>query len=90
MHTLVVLLLLVIVGSLGSALFYLLRDRTRSPRTVKALTFRIGLSIGLFILLLLGYAAGWLQPHGLRSGDRASGSVGAPATPPPGLPGRAQ
>jgi hypothetical protein len=81
MHTLVVLLLLVIVGSLGSALFYLLKDRSRSPRTVKALTFRIGLSIGLFILLLLGYAAGLLQPHGLRPGYRSGSSVEQPATP---------
>ena len=81
MHTLVVLLLLVIVGSLGSALFYLLRDRSRSPRTVKALTFRIGLSIGLFILLLLGYAAGVLQPHGLRPGLRTGNSVEQPSTP---------
>jgi hypothetical protein len=81
MHTLVILLLLVIVGSLGSALFYLLSDRNRSPRTVKALTFRIGLSIGLFILLLLGYAAGLLQPHGVRPGQRPGAAVEQPAAP---------
>jgi hypothetical protein len=60
-----ILLLLVIVGSLGTALVYLVKDRTRSPRTVKALTVRIGLSIGLFILLLLAYRFGLLHPHGL-------------------------
>lgn len=81
MHTLVVLLLLIIVGSLGSALFYLVRDRSRSPRTVKALTFRIGLSIGLFILLLLGYAAGLLRPHGLRPGQPPATAIEQPATP---------
>jgi putative copper export protein len=62
---LIVLILLVIIGSLGTALVYLVKDRTRSPRTVKALTVRIGLSIGLFILLLLAYRFGMLQPHGL-------------------------
>jgi hypothetical protein len=48
---------------------------------VKALTFRIGLSIGLFILLLLGYAAGLLQPHGLRPGQRPGTAVEQPAAP---------
>lgn len=72
MQTLIVLILLTIVVSLGSALVYLLRDRSRSARTVKALTFRIGLSIALFVLLLLGYAFGLLQPHGLRLGVRSS------------------
>lgn len=62
----IVVILLTIVGSLGSALYYLARDRERSPRTVKALTIRIGLSIGLFLLLLLAYAAGLIRPHGLR------------------------
>lgn len=85
----VVLVLLVIVGSLGSALYYLLKDRERSPRTVRALTWRIGLSIGLFLLLLLAFASGLIQPHGLRSGlgpRPAPAPAGQPApavTPPP-------
>ncbi len=49
----VVLTLIVILGSLFSALFFLVKDKTGSERTVKALTVRIGLSIGLFILLLI-------------------------------------
>lgn len=65
MKAVIILLLLIIVGSLGTALVYLVKDRTRSPRTVKALTVRIGLSIGLFILLLLAYGFGLLRPHGL-------------------------
>ncbi|BBA36498.1 uncharacterized conserved protein [Methylocaldum marinum] len=65
MKVLIILLLLIIIGSLGTALVYLVKDRTRSPRTVKALTIRIGLSIALFILLLLAYSFGLLQPHGL-------------------------
>ncbi|MDI1309687.1 MAG: twin transmembrane helix small protein [Methylotenera sp.] len=49
----VVLTLIVIVGSLLSALFFLSKDKTGGNRTVRALTIRIGLSIILFILLLI-------------------------------------
>lgn len=56
----IVLTLLVIVGSLFSALFYLFKDKSGSDRTVKALTVRIGLSITLFILLLLSYRLGYI------------------------------
>ncbi len=49
----VVLTLIVIVGSLFSALFFLSKDKTGGDRTVKALTVRIGLSILLFTLLLI-------------------------------------
>ncbi len=49
----VVLTLIAIVGSLFSALFFLAKDKTGGDRTVKALTIRISLSIGLFILLLI-------------------------------------
>lgn len=61
----VVFLLFTIIASLGSALFYLLTDRGESRRTVKALTARIALSIAAFLLLLIGYATGLIQPHGV-------------------------
>lgn len=52
----VVLVLMVILGSLFSALFFLNKDKSGSERTVRALTVRIGLSIVLFIgLLIAGY-----------------------------------
>jgi hypothetical protein len=63
----VVLFLLIIIGSLFSGLFYLVRDKGSSERTVRALTWRIGLSVALFVLLMIGYATGLLQPHGLMS-----------------------
>jgi hypothetical protein len=59
----VILMLLAILASLGSALFYLVRDKGSSERAVKALTIRISLSVLLFILLMIGYVTGWLQPH---------------------------
>jgi hypothetical protein len=64
----IVLFLLLIVGSLFSGLFYLVKDKGSSDRTVKALTVRISLSVLLFILLMIGYATGVLQPHGVTPG----------------------
>jgi hypothetical protein len=54
----VVLVLFVIIASLFSALYFLAKDKDGGQRTVKALTLRIGLSITLFVLLLLGYYFG--------------------------------
>ena len=51
-----------IVASLASGLVYLFKDDGDSRRTLRALTWRIGLSIGLFVLLLLAYAAGLVEP----------------------------
>jgi len=61
----IVAVLLVIVGSLGRGLLFLVKDKGHSERTAKALTWRIVLSIALFGLLMLGYATGYLQPHGI-------------------------
>lgn len=65
MRIVVIVLLLAIVGSLASALVYLFKDDPDSRRTVRALTVRISLSVSLFILLLIAYALGLIQPGGL-------------------------
>lgn len=54
----IVFALLLIVGSLFSALFFLAKDKGTSERTAKALTIRIVLSIVLFIGLMIGYLTG--------------------------------
>ncbi len=54
----IVITLLIIVASLFSALFFLAKDKGAGERTAKALTIRIGLSILLFIGLMLGYLTG--------------------------------
>lgn len=59
------LILLGIVGSLASALFFLVRDKQDSKRTVRALTLRVGLSVSLFVLLLAAYYMGLIQPRTL-------------------------
>ncbi len=65
MKILIILMLLGIVGSLASALLYLVRDKGGSDRTVKALTLRVGLSVTLFALLMLGYYFGLIPQQGL-------------------------
>ena len=61
----IIILLLIILASLSSGMFFLVRDKGQSNRTVKSLTVRIVLSITLFILLFIGFKAGWIQPHGI-------------------------
>jgi cytochrome bd-type quinol oxidase subunit 2 len=63
---LVVLVLLGIVVSLGSALYHLVHDRGASTKMARALTLRIALSVGLFLLLFVAWALGLIQPHGVH------------------------
>jgi len=54
-----------IVVSLGSALFHLMTDKGDSKKMVKVLTVRVGLSVGLFLLLMVAWAIGLIQPLGV-------------------------
>lgn len=65
MRIVVIVFLVIILLSLGSALFYLVRDKGKSDRTVKALTVRVALSIMLFLLLMLGHYFGIIPKSGL-------------------------
>ena len=60
---LTILLLLTILYSLASSLFFLVRDKGEGERTVKRLTWRIGLSIVLFIFLWAAHQLGWIEPN---------------------------
>ncbi|HEV7855829.1 MAG TPA: twin transmembrane helix small protein [Herminiimonas sp.] len=66
MKIIVAIAFILILGSLGSALFFLMKDKGKSDRTVKALAMRVGFSIALFILLLVAYRLGLIQPTGIR------------------------
>ncbi|MBM3394801.1 MAG: twin transmembrane helix small protein [Betaproteobacteria bacterium] len=65
MRFVVIGFIVLILASLGSALFYLVRDKGNSTRTVKALTVRITLSITLFLLLMISFKMGWIPRQGL-------------------------
>ena len=51
-------MLVLIVASLGSALFFVFQDRSGSRRAVKALALRVGLSLALFLMLMAGFYFG--------------------------------
>lgn len=66
MRLLVVIIFLGILFALGSAFFSMIRgEGGTSKKTVKALTWRISLSIGLLLFLYVAYQLGWIEPHGL-------------------------
>lgn len=60
----IIVMLLLIVGSLFSALTFLYKDNGQGERTVKALTIRISLSIALFVFLMLGFYFGIIPARG--------------------------
>jgi Protein of unknown function (DUF2909) len=66
MKPLIVLTLLAIVASLGKALFSMSSGPEHAAHVVQALSWRIGLSVALFLSVLLSYHLGWIAPHILR------------------------
>jgi len=60
-----VVLLMAIVASLFSGLFFLMNDDSAKRRTLTALKVRVALSTALLVFLALAFANGWLKPHGL-------------------------
>ncbi len=61
MRYVVIAVLLLIVGSLFSAVYFMMRDRGSSKRMVKALAIRVGLSLALFLVLMASYYFGWIE-----------------------------
>lgn len=59
----VLLILLAILVSLGSGLYFMMKDSKGSDRMAKALTVRIALSVGLFAFLMFGFYMGWFRPN---------------------------
>jgi Protein of unknown function (DUF2909) len=69
MKTLIVVMLVAIVLVLGSAGIAMLRrprdGERNNARMARALALRVGLSIALFLFILLAWRLGWIQPSGL-------------------------
>jgi hypothetical protein len=65
MKIFVAIAFLLIIGSLGSALYFLMKDQGKTNRTVKSLAFRVGFSIALFLLILIMHQLGWIEPTGI-------------------------
>jgi len=58
--------LIIVVVSLGQALFAMSSGPQNSARVVKALTMRISVSVALFIALMIAWHLGLIEPHGVR------------------------
>ena len=65
MKYLILVFFVFIIYSLGSALYYMMKDSDGSKRMVKALTMRVGISIALFIFILFSFWMGWIKPTGV-------------------------
>lgn len=65
MRIFVLLAFIGILASLISAGVYLMKDRGQNSRMAYALTVRIGLSILLFLFLLLSWRLGWIEATGI-------------------------
>ncbi|MCP5092337.1 MAG: twin transmembrane helix small protein [Gammaproteobacteria bacterium] len=62
MKYVVFILLAAIVVSLGTGLFYLRREDADSPKMLRALEIRVGLSLVLILFLVASYFLGWIEP----------------------------
>jgi hypothetical protein len=69
---LVILAFLAIIGSLGAALYFMLNDgrngKTKTNHMARALAFRVGFSVVLFICVLIAWKLGYIQPTGIPAG----------------------
>jgi len=75
---LIIVFLIIILYSLGSALIFLVKDHGEGDRTVKRLSWRIGLSLVLFLFLWFAYHMGWIEPN--------SGPIRVPVSEQPAEP----
>lgn len=62
---LIIAFLILILWNLGAGLYYMMVDKGQTNRTVKSLTWRIGLSVALILLVVAGILTGVVKPHGI-------------------------
>ncbi|MFM2344497.1 MAG: hypothetical protein RLZZ210_1108 [Pseudomonadota bacterium] len=65
MKIIIILAFILIVLSLGSALFFMMKDKGNSNRMLNSLKLRVGLSVSLIILILIAYYMGWIHTTGI-------------------------
>ena len=72
MKIVIVGFLVLVLGALGSAGFFMLRrkpgDENADKRMARTLALRVALSVTLFLLILLAWALGWIHPTGIPVG----------------------
>jgi len=72
MKTVIIIALVLVLAALAGAGLFMLRKggdpASRDARMARALALRVGLSIALFLFILLGWYMGWIKPTGLPLG----------------------
>ena len=72
MKYLIALAFLAIIASLGSALFFMMKDgrdgKPKSSNKARALALRVGFSILVFVCILIAWKLGYIQPTGIPAG----------------------
>jgi len=61
----IAIMMLAILFSLFRSLFLLVTEKPNTKKVVKSLSWRIGLSITLFLFIVAAIVFGWIEPHGL-------------------------
>ena len=73
MKIVMVLMLVAVLGALASAGVFMMRrgrtDQKRRNHMSRALAVRVGLSVALFLFVLLSWYMGWVKPTGLPTGQ---------------------
>ena len=65
MRIVIIILLFAVIASLFSGLYFVYKDKGNSNRAVISLTIRIGLSVLVFVILIVSYYFGWITERGL-------------------------
>ncbi len=68
----IIVFLLAILYTLASSFYFMVKDQGEGKRTVRRLTWRIGLSLFLFLMLYVFFRLGWIEPS-------SRGPIGAQA-----------
>ena len=66
MKIVILILLLAVLVSLFSGLYFVYKDKGQSNRAVVSLTIRITLSLLVFVILMVSYYFGWIPQSGLK------------------------
>ena len=73
MKYLVILAFVAILGSLGSALYFMMKDgqdgKAKTSNMARALAFRVGFSVLLFVCILVAWKFGYIRPTGIAPGQ---------------------
>jgi hypothetical protein len=66
MRIVILIAFVLIIASLGSALYFMMRDRGRTPNMMRSLMLRVGVSVALFLFILFSNWMGWIHSTGIR------------------------